>query len=106
MAMKSHDYHVILQQILPLCMWHKMGKVPRIAIMKICKIFKLICGKVYDLATYQYLKNGAMYSPCFLEKIFPPSFFYLITHLMVHLINVWTFVDLSTTVGCIALNVL
>ncbi len=25
-AMKSHDYHVLTQHILPLCMWHRMTK--------------------------------------------------------------------------------
>jgi len=27
-AMKSHDYHVLLQSIFPLCMWYIMTKEP------------------------------------------------------------------------------
>jgi hypothetical protein len=50
------------------------------------QMFKLICSKVYDPTTYQDLKNGARYSLCLLEKVFPP-FFDLMTHLAVHLVD-------------------
>ncbi len=48
MGMKSHDYHILFQQILPLCIWHRMNKVPPKTIIRICKVFKRICTKVND----------------------------------------------------------
>jgi len=55
--------------------------------MRICKIFELICNKVYDLATCEELKSAVVYSLCLLEKNFLPSYFYLMTHMVVHLID-------------------
>jgi hypothetical protein len=49
-------------------------------------MFKLICSKVDDPITYQNLNNGALYSLCFLENVFPP-FFDLMIHLVVHLVD-------------------
>lgn len=86
-AMKSHDYHVLLQSIFPLCMWYIMTKEPWMVIMRIYRIFKLICNKVYDPTTYQELKSATIYSLCLLEKTFSPSFFNLMIHLVVHLID-------------------
>lgn len=86
-SMKSHDYHVLFQQILPLCLQHRMTREPQVAIMRICKVFKLIFSKVYDLTTYQGLNNGVIYSLCLFEKVFPPSFFDLMTHVVVHLVD-------------------
>jgi hypothetical protein len=103
-SMKSHDYHVLFQQKNPLCLRHKMTKEPQATIVKICKVFKLICSKVYDPATYQDLKNGTIYSLCLLEKVFLPSFLDLMTHLVVHLVDSRTFVDLSIFTGCTQLN--
>jgi hypothetical protein len=64
-----------------------MGKEPRSTIMIICKIFNFICAKVYDLETYLDLKTKAIYSLCLLEKLFPPSIFDLMMHLVVHLLD-------------------
>jgi len=57
MGMKSHDYHILFQQILPLCIQHKMRKTPLKTIMRICKVFKLICIKVYDPNHIPRLEN-------------------------------------------------
>jgi hypothetical protein len=48
---------------------------------------KLICTKVYDPSTYHILKAGVATSLCLLEKVFPPTFFDLVTHLVPHLMD-------------------
>lgn len=73
--MKLHDHHVLLQQIFPVCLWHRMDKAPQ-DVMWICKVFKLICNKVYDRALHEVLKIGAMIMLCLLEIAFLPSFFW------------------------------
>ncbi len=58
-----------------------------VPIMQTCKIFKTICMNVYDSTTYDILNVGTIYSLCLLEKVFPPRFFDVMTHLVVHLIE-------------------
>jgi hypothetical protein len=69
-----------------------MSKDPGAAIIWICKLFWLLCTKVYDPRTYWVLKARAITTLCLLEKILPPSFFDLMTHLVM-------------LIGCIQLNV-
>jgi hypothetical protein len=64
-----------------------MTREIRVAIMQICKVFKVICQKVYNLATFQHLKIGNVSTLCVLEKMFLPSFFDLMTHLVIHLVD-------------------
>jgi hypothetical protein len=42
---------------------------------------------MYDPSTYHVLKVRTITTLCLLEKVFPPSFFDLITHFVVHLID-------------------
>lgn len=85
--MKSHDYHILFQKILLVCMRHTMIHEPRVAILRICKIFQLICTKVYDPSTYHVLKVRIIMTLCLLEKVFPPSLFDLMMHLVIRLID-------------------
>jgi predicted secreted acid phosphatase len=39
-GMKSHDYHIMMQKILLLCMRHLMTKEYRMAIIRLCWVFK------------------------------------------------------------------
>jgi len=55
--------------------------------MQICQVFKQICTKVYDPTSYHDLKFGVVLALCCLEKVFPPSFFNLMTHLTFHLVD-------------------
>ncbi len=64
-----------------------MSKDSRVAIIRIYRLFRLLCTKVYDPSTYWVLKAGVITTLCFLEKIFLPSFFDLMTHLVIHLVD-------------------
>ncbi len=68
-------------------MRHMMSKDSRVAIIRIYRLFRLLCTKVYDPSTYWVLKAGVITTLCFLEKIFLPSFFDLMTHLVIHLVD-------------------
>jgi len=57
--MKSHDYHILMQEILSLCMQHLMTKGYRMAIIRLCQVFKQLCVKVLDIATMGELKHEA-----------------------------------------------
>jgi hypothetical protein len=38
-SMKSHDYHMLMQQVLPLCLWGFMEMEPWMAIMRLNHVF-------------------------------------------------------------------
>ncbi len=47
-GIKSQDYHVLMQQILPLALRGLLDPRPQMAIMKISKVFRRICNKVWN----------------------------------------------------------
>ncbi|CAM6122643.1 unnamed protein product [Calypogeia fissa] len=83
-GLKSHDYHQLLQQILPLATDGLLAGGPRLAIIRVSQIWRQICAKVYDPTTYNDLMTDVALTLCTLEMHFPPSFFVVMTHLMVH----------------------
>jgi hypothetical protein len=57
------------------------------AVMRMCKIFRCICTKIYNLAEFQSLQVDMAESMALLEMEFPPSFFDIMTHLLYHLVQ-------------------
>lgn len=86
-GMKSHDYHVLMQQIIPLAIRGLMPSGPRRAILRVCRVFKKLCAKVVNPVEYEELRTEAVLTLCLIEKEFPPSFFDVMTHLVVHLVD-------------------
>ena len=86
-GLKSHDYHILMQQIMPLCLRDLMDRGPRMAIIKVGRIFQRICSKIIDPSSAQSLREDTAIALCLLEKEFPPSFFDPMTHLLVHLVE-------------------
>jgi hypothetical protein len=56
-GMKSHDFHVMMQDILHLCMHDLMSKGCRIALICLCHVFKKLCAKILDPTTMGELKK-------------------------------------------------
>jgi hypothetical protein len=56
------------------------------AVMRMCKVFRRICTKVYDPVEFQSLEVDVAESMVLLEMAFPPSFFDIMTHLPYHLV--------------------
>jgi hypothetical protein len=46
--MKTYDYHLLMQQLLPFCLQGLMGVEPQMAIMRLNCVFYRICVKVRD----------------------------------------------------------
>jgi hypothetical protein len=86
-ALKSHDYHVLIQNLLPLAIWGLLQPTARVAVMRMCKVYRRICSKVYDLLQFQSLLNDVTESMALLEMEFPPSFFDVMTHLPYHIVE-------------------
>ncbi len=57
------------------------------AIMRVSKVFRRICSKVWDPFEIDSLQNDVIISLALMEKHFPPSFFDIMTHLLYHLVD-------------------
>ena len=86
-GLKSHDYHILMQQILPLCLRTLLPKEVRVAIIRISRVFARICAKSLDPSTMTDLMEETATTMCMLEKVFPPSFFDVMSHLPIHLVQ-------------------
>jgi hypothetical protein len=86
-GMKSHDHHVLIQDILPLSIRHMLQPGTREAIMRLGILFQHICTKVVKPTDMADLKMFAAETLCLLELTFPPGFFDVMIHLVVHLVE-------------------
>jgi Domain of unknown function (DUF4218) len=86
-GLKSHDYHQLMQQILPLATMGLLDEGVRLAIGRVSNVWRNICAKVWDPSQYSSLMMDVAFTLCILEIHFPPSFFDVMTHLMIHIVE-------------------
>jgi len=86
-GLKSHDCHVLMQQLLFVVIRDILPNKVRLAITRLCFIFNAICSKVLDLVKLDELENKAAIILCELEMYFSPAFFDIMVHLIVHLVR-------------------
>jgi hypothetical protein len=82
--MKSHDYHVWIERLLPAMV---RGYVPEhvwLVLTELSYFFRQLCGKELSWIMVANLEKVAPELLCKLEKIFPPGFLSM-QHLIVHL---------------------
>ncbi len=48
-GLESHAYHVLMQQIMPLALKGLLALGPRMVVMKISRVVRRICNKVWNL---------------------------------------------------------
>ncbi|XP_019178917.1 PREDICTED: uncharacterized protein LOC109174085 [Ipomoea nil] len=76
-----------VEQLLPVAVRGILPKKLRYTIIRFCFFFNAICGKVIDPDKLDELQNGIIVTLCQLEMYFPPSFFDVMVHLVVHLVR-------------------
>ncbi|CAL2270697.1 unnamed protein product [Prunus armeniaca] len=86
-GLKSHDCHTLMQQLLPVAIRSVLEKPAGYAITRLCFFFNAICGKTVDVSKLDKLEEDVVVTLCLLEKYFPPSFFDIMVHLVVHLVR-------------------
>lgn len=84
-GLKSHDYHVLMQQLLPIALKGLLPKGPRLAIFRLCSFFNLLCQRVIDMEKLLVMEAEIVETLCLFERYFPPSLFDIMLHLTVHL---------------------
>ncbi|CAN6695794.1 unnamed protein product [Malus baccata var. baccata] len=84
-GLKSHDCHVLMQQLLSLAIRPVLPKVVTMVLLELSAIFRQLCSKKESEEGFNELNSRIALTLCQLEKIFPPTFFDIMVHLPVHL---------------------
>ncbi|XP_022870847.1 uncharacterized protein LOC111390092 [Olea europaea var. sylvestris] len=84
-GLKSHDCHILMQQLLPIALRGLLPKGARNSISKLCSFFNAICQRVVDRNNVEQLEEDVIEIVCMLEMYFPPSFFDIMVHLTIHI---------------------
>ena len=71
LGLKSHDCHVLMQQLLAVTIRDILPNKVRLAITRLCFFFHAICSKVIDPVKFDELENEATIILCQLEMYFP-----------------------------------
>ncbi|XP_061360965.1 uncharacterized protein LOC133304904 [Gastrolobium bilobum] len=85
--LKSHDCHILMHQLLPLAMRTALPEQVSRNLIELCSFFKQICSKVLSITNLERLQNEIVLTLCHMEMLFPPSFFTVMVHLVVHLVD-------------------
>lgn len=86
-GLKLHDYHILMQQLMPLALCNLMEPRPRMAIMRMCRVFHCLGTKVWNPIDFPSLETNVAKSMALLKIEFPPLFFDIMTHLPYHLVK-------------------
>ncbi|XP_042460501.1 uncharacterized protein LOC122044019 [Zingiber officinale] len=84
-GLKSHDSHVLMQQLLLVALRSLLPKGPRNAIFLLCAFYNELCQRVLDRNRLEQLEENIAETLCMLERYFPPAFFTISVHLTIHL---------------------
>ncbi|KAI5338451.1 hypothetical protein L3X38_017722 [Prunus dulcis] len=76
-----------MQQLLPVVIRYVLEKPTRYAITQLSFFFNAICAKTVDVSKLDKLEEDVVVTLCLLEKYFPPPFFDIVVHLVVHLVR-------------------
>ena len=82
--LKSHDCHVLMTELLPIVLRGILPENVRLSIVKLCAFVNTISQKIIDPVNLTKLQNDVVQCLIGFKLIFPPSFFNIMTHLLVH----------------------
>ncbi|XP_060208827.1 uncharacterized protein LOC132636136 isoform X2 [Lycium barbarum] len=86
-GLKIHDFHILMQQLLPIALRNALHGLVSAVIADLSSFFRQLCSKVLNPMDLDNLQNQIILTLCHLEMIFPPSFFTVMVHLVVHLVD-------------------
>ena len=84
-GLKSHDNHILMQQLLPIALRGSLPSHVTRPLIKLACFFKKICSKTLMVLEIKNDEAEIAVTLCELEKIFPPFFFTVMLHLVMHL---------------------
>ena len=78
---------MLMQEYLPIALRGNLPDHVTSSILDLCNFFRIICYKDLNEFDLKFLESHIGITLCKLEKIFPPSFFTVMVHLVVHLVE-------------------
>ncbi|KAL4573491.1 hypothetical protein LXL04_020299 [Taraxacum kok-saghyz] len=84
---KSHDAHIFLHYFLQVVVRKSLQKHVAIPLIRLGEFFRSLCSKVIKPKDLERLQLKITKILCEFEKIFVPSFFDIMVHLPIHLVN-------------------
>ncbi|XP_016204229.1 uncharacterized protein LOC107644813 [Arachis ipaensis] len=86
-GLKSHDCHILMEQLLPILVKNALPIPVSNVIANLSSFFRELCRKAINPMQLAELQNHVVQILCQMEMIFPPSFFTVMVHLTVHLVD-------------------
>ncbi|XP_076930723.1 uncharacterized protein LOC143595638 [Bidens hawaiensis] len=84
-GLKSHDCHILMQRLLPIGIRGFLTKDIYTPIVDLCTFFKQLCSRTLLVDDMKKAKKAILLILCKLELIYPPTFFDIMVHLVLHL---------------------
>ncbi|XP_052159498.1 uncharacterized protein LOC127777020 [Oryza glaberrima] len=84
-GLKSHDYHILIQQLLPVALRGVLPDNVTSVLVDLCGYFRELSAKVLYIDVLRKLDEQIKMTLCRMEMIFPPGFFTVMVHLVAHL---------------------
>ncbi|XP_050386341.1 uncharacterized protein LOC126802710 [Argentina anserina] len=84
-GLKTHDSHVLMQRLLPVVIRPYLHFDVVEPLVALSSWWQKLCTREVKKSDLLKLKEEIVYILCKLERIFPPAFFDIMVHLMVHL---------------------
>ncbi|XP_061344016.1 uncharacterized protein LOC133289989, partial [Gastrolobium bilobum] len=85
--LKSHDCHILIEKLLPLATRITLSDNVSRILIELCSFFKQLSDNVLNVANLDKLQREVVLTLCHMEMLFPPSFFTVMVHLIVHLVE-------------------
>ncbi|XP_071699679.1 uncharacterized protein [Rutidosis leptorrhynchoides] len=83
--MKSHDFHIMMQRLLPVGVNAFLYPTISTPITQLCTFFKQICARELMVSDMLKAQKQVVKFLCTFELIYPPAFFDIMIHLVMHL---------------------
>ncbi|XP_062100084.1 uncharacterized protein LOC133805932 [Humulus lupulus] len=84
-GLKSHDCHVLMQRLLSMCVRKFLPKDISTTISELCNFFKQVCSRIINVKDMEEAQKDLIMILCKMELFFPPAFFDIMIHLVLHL---------------------
>ncbi|XP_072078255.1 uncharacterized protein [Arachis hypogaea] len=86
-GLKSHDCHILMEYLLPIALRNALPLQVSSVLADLSSFFRRLCSKSIDPQQLPLLQSHVVHTLCRMETIFPPSFFTVMVHLTVHLVE-------------------
>jgi hypothetical protein len=84
-GLKSHDYHIIMERLLPVMFWGYFDDVVWIVSMELSYFYRQLCAREIMVEMMKKLEKEILVLLCKMEKKFVLVFFNPMQHLLIHL---------------------